>query len=165
MNKQILIAGVIILVIVGGGGLFLMSQSSSQPAPKVSSDEAMEETTETTPEVPEDVILESSGAATATPKAIANQGEVKTFAVDGANFSFSVKEMKVKKGDTVQVTFTNKEGTHDWNLDEFSAKTKVLQTGQSETVNFIADKTGTFEYYCSVGQHRKNGMVGKLIVE
>ena len=32
-------------------------------------------------------------------------------------------------------------------------------------VEFTVDKTGTFEYYCSVGQHRANGMVGNLIVE
>jgi plastocyanin len=29
----------------------------------------------------------------------------------------------------------------------------------------VADKKGTFEYYCSVGQHRALGMKGKLVVE
>jgi len=32
-------------------------------------------------------------------------------------------------------------------------------------VEFTADTPGEFEYYCSVGQHRANGQVGKLIVE
>ncbi len=32
-------------------------------------------------------------------------------------------------------------------------------------VEFTADKKGTFEYYCSVGEHRVNGMKGKFIVE
>jgi len=32
-------------------------------------------------------------------------------------------------------------------------------------VTFVADKAGEYEFYCSVGQHRANGMVGKLIVK
>ena len=166
MNKQILIAGVIILVIVGGGGLFLMSQSSAQPAPKVTTNEAVEGNAESTGiKVPEDVLVESSGAAGANDETVVNQGATKEFAVNGANYSFSVKEMKVKKGDTVKVTFTNNESMHDWVIDEFSARTKVLPAGQSETIEFVADRVGTFEYYCNIGQHRQNGMAGKLIVE
>ena len=38
-------------------------------------------------------------------------------------------------------------------------------TGQIDEVEFVVDKAGTFEYYCSVGNHRQMGMVGKLIVE
>jgi plastocyanin len=71
----------------------------------------------------------------------------------------------VKKGDTVTITFKNSVGFHDWKLDEFKAATAKLAAGKEETVTFVADKTGTFEYYCSVGQHRANGMVGNLIVE
>lgn len=92
-------------------------------------------------------------------------GETKTFAVKGSNFAFDVKEIKVKKGDTVAIEFENVEGFHDWVIDDFVARTKQLQAGEKETIQFVADKTGTFEYYCSVGQHRKFGMVGKLIVE
>ncbi len=87
------------------------------------------------------------------------------FTVTGKGLSFDLKEMKVKKGDKVKVTFINAEGFHDWVLDEFNVKTKQIAAGQSETVEFTADKTGTFEYYCSVGKHRQNGMFGKLIVE
>jgi plastocyanin len=93
------------------------------------------------------------------------KGETKTFTVSAANFSFDIKEMKVKKGDTVKIDFKNNEGFHDWVIDDFSARTKQLQAGGTESISFTADKTGTFEYYCSVGQHRKFGMVGKLIVE
>jgi len=90
---------------------------------------------------------------------------VKSFTVIGENFSYDLKEMKVKKGDKVRVTFRNNEGFHDWNLDEFGAKTNKLQANDEETIEFVADKAGTFEYYCSVGSHRAMGMVGKLIVE
>jgi uncharacterized cupredoxin-like copper-binding protein len=50
-------------------------------------------------------------------------------------------------------------------VDEFDARTVIVQPGQTAEVEFVADKTGTFEYYCSVGTHRQMGMVGKLIVE
>lgn len=91
-------------------------------------------------------------------------GAVKEFTVIGDNFAFDVKEMRVKKGDTVRVTFRNAEGFHDWVLDGY-AKTAQLQAGGEETVTFVADKAGTFEYYCSVGKHRAMGMKGNLIVE
>ncbi len=89
----------------------------------------------------------------------------KTFDVKASNFAFDVKEMKVKVGDKVKVTFTNVEGFHDWVIDEFGARTQKLGAGASETVEFTASKKGTFEYYCSIGKHRAMGMVGKLIIE
>jgi plastocyanin len=93
------------------------------------------------------------------------KGETKSFTVEAANFGYSVKEIKVKKGDTVKIKFVNKEGFHDWVLDEFNAKTPQIMGGKTADIEFVATKTGTFEYYCSVGQHRAMGMVGKLIVE
>lgn len=127
---------VVVLVLVLGGGYYLMN-SSSTPS------------TEMEP----------------TPGTMMEAGAVKEFTVEGTPFAFSVKEMRVKKGDTVTVTFVNKEGFHDWVLDEFNAKTNQIKAGESETITFVADQAGTFEYYCSVGQHRAQGMVGNLIVE
>ncbi len=75
-------------------------------------------------------------------------------------------ELKVKQDDKVRVVFTNEEGFHDFVIDEFEGtRTQQLQAGNTETIEFVADKKGTFEYYCSVGQHRANGMYGKFIVE
>ena len=93
------------------------------------------------------------------------QGAVKEFTVQGDNFSFSLDEMRVSQGDTVRVTFVNDEGNHDWRVDEFNAATAIIKSGEQETIEFVADQAGTFEYYCSVGQHRQLGMKGNLIVE
>jgi plastocyanin len=90
---------------------------------------------------------------------------VKTFTVSGKPFSFDPSEIRVKKGDTVKIVFKNTEGIHDWVIDEFNVRTPKIQAGQTATIEFIATKTGTFEYYCSVGSHRAQGMKGKLIVE
>ncbi len=97
-------------------------------------------------------------------------GETKTFDVAGHaennKPAFTVKEMKVKEGDRVKINFTN-QGTfpHDFTLADFDVKTKQLQQNESETVEFVANKKGTFEYFCGVGNHREQGMVGKLMVE
>lgn len=95
----------------------------------------------------------------------AMNGAVKTFNVGASNFSFSLNEIRVKKGDTVKIVLSNNDGMHDWVIDEFNARTSRIGEGQTETIEFKADKIGTFEYYCSVGQHRAMGMKGNLIVE
>ncbi len=74
--------------------------------------------------------------------------------------------VEVSEGDTVRVTFTNDDAMpHDWVLDEFDASTEILEDGNSETIEFVADETGSFEYYCSVGSHREEGMYGEFVVE
>lgn len=106
--------------------------------------------------------------ASATPAASAipnDQQAVKQVVIEGNNFSYNLKEIKVKKGETVKLTFKNVEGFHDWRVDELNVATQLIGAGKEDVVTFVADKQGTFEYYCSVGQHRAMGMVGKLIVE
>lgn len=99
---------------------------------------------------------------TPTPTASA---EIVKFTVTASNFSYDQKQLKVKKGDTVVLTFKNVEGFHDFKIDEFGVATNQIGVGEEEEVEFVADKAGTFEYYCSVSNHRSMGMVGKLIVE
>lgn len=122
------------------------------------------------------IVYFSNKDQSATPKAMvteetqqtqlgASDLAVKEFDLSAKSFEFSQTEIKVKRGDTVKLTLMVTEGLHDWVVDEFNAKTKQLRRGESESIVFVADKTGTFEYYCSVGTHRKMGMMGKLIVE
>ncbi len=148
----------IILSLAAGAFLFAGCSSASQPPSTDTS------SSEITPVVEEKMVPPADDASP-TPVSAMESENTKSFTVTGSNFSFDVKEMKVKKGDTVKVTFKNEEGMHDWRLDEFKAATKQIGEGKEDTITFVADKVGTFEYYCSVGQHRKNGMVGKFIVE
>ena len=94
---------------------------------------------------------------------------VKTFIVTGRDFRFEMDgiespDLHVTVGDRVRIEFTSIQGFHDWVVDEFGAATEQVTSGGTTIVEFIADKPGTFEYYCSVGSHRQNGMVGNLIV-
>ena len=79
-------------------------------------------------------------------------------------FKFSPSTMTVKKGDKVKITYTNGGGTHDFQIEGYNVQTKTIQGGQSDSVEFTADKAGTFEYFCSVGNHRAVGMKGTLTV-
>ncbi len=99
-----------------------------------------------------------------------NTGSVKTFELTGKNFRFMMngqenQDIKVRLGDIVRINFASTEGLHDWVVDEFNAATERVMAGNSTSVEFVADKKGTFEYYCSIGSHREQGMKGKLIVE
>lgn len=91
--------------------------------------------------------------------------EVKVFNVEGSSFAFSPGEIRVKKGDTVKIVFKNIDGFHDLTIGGYNVGTSRVGTGGTGMVEFVADKTGTFEYYCSVGSHRDLGMMGKLTVE
>ncbi len=90
-------------------------------------------------------------------------GSVKEFTVNGNNFKFDPATLSVKKGDTVKITFVNTGGFHDFVIDEFKVATPQIKDGQA-VVEFVADKSGSFEYYCSVGTHRQMGMKGTLTV-
>jgi plastocyanin len=90
---------------------------------------------------------------------------VREFTIDSFGFGYSQEEIRVNEGDTVTINLTNSGGYHDWVVDEFDAATEKINGGGETSVTFVADETGTFEYYCSVGNHREQGMVGTLIVE
>lgn len=95
---------------------------------------------------------------------------VKTFVVEGKNLKFYIDgvenpDIVVNEGDRVRIELLVSDMMHDWKVDELNAATKVVGTGKTTSVEFVADKKGTFEYYCSVGQHRTNGMKGKIIVQ
>lgn len=157
----IAVGAVVVLV----GGLFILNKSQKSKAPEIIQEQIASDIV--TPMAVTDNprpsgLSATSGSATSGPMMEAN---TKTISIDARNFSFSVKEIRVKQGDKVKIVLTNKDGMHDWVIDEFKARTKIVKTGETDTVEFVVNKKGTFEYYCSIGQHRKNGMKGNLIVE
>lgn len=89
----------------------------------------------------------------------------RVFTVKGVNYGYDVQEIVVKEGDTVTINFESTDGYHDIVINEFGVASTRVQPGVKTSVTFVADKKGTFEYYCSVGSHRTSGMVGTFIVE
>ncbi|MEX2010513.1 MAG: cupredoxin domain-containing protein [Parcubacteria group bacterium] len=147
MNNKI-IAVIVILILIVAGFLMFRGESNAPVLPGITTENNSNTSEETETTTPNDV----------------DEAEVKSFVVTGTNFRFNPSSIAVKKGDTVQLTFINSAGIHDLRIDEFKVATKNLSSGQSETVTFVANKTGTFEYYCSVGNHREMGMIGILTV-
>lgn len=106
-----------------------------------------------------------AAATVPTPETVASV--VKDFAMtafyDEKGAWFSLKEMTVKKGDTVRVTITNTKGMHNFTVDEFGVA-KQLPLDHPTVVEFTASKTGDFVYYCSMPGHRAKGQWGTLHV-
>ncbi len=149
-----MIGGIILLVIVLlGVVLFVYRKNAKKAAQTVTPTQS-----QTMQPSPSAAMQEGSKAE---EKA---EGTVKTFEIDASNFKFAPNTMSVNEGDMVKITFKNSQGFHDFVLDEFNVKSKTLPTGQTEEIQFVAGKKGTFEYYCSVGNHRAMGMTGKLTV-
>lgn len=99
-------------------------------------------------------------AATIMPAA----GDVTVIKMEGNKFRFSQPEIKVKLGDKVKVVLTAVDMPHNFDLEELNVNGPIAQPGKTTIVEFTASELGVFEYFCSVGQHRANGMVGRLIV-
>lgn len=60
------------------------------------------------------------------------------------------------KGELEALHITNEDqathSVHDFNIDEFNVHSKDLNSfgSESQTITFLADKTGTFHYYCKI---------------
>jgi Cupredoxin-like domain len=50
---------------------------------------------------------------------------------------------------------------HNFNIDEFNVHSKDLAYTQSQTVTFVADKAGTFHYYCNIHPEMKGDITIK----
>ena len=151
-----IIIGVIGLIIVIAGGAFMMTKKSPPTTtPQVTTEQP---TAAMSPETK----MESEST---TPSGAMTKGTEKTFEVDGSNFKFSPSTISVNEGDTVKITFKNTQGFHDFVIDEFNVKSKTIPANQTDELSFVATKKGTFEFYCSVGNHRSMGMKGTLTVK
>lgn len=95
---------------------------------------------------------------------VTGTGEVKSFTVTGAPFSYSPNSLNVNRGDTVKITFTNSQGNHDLKIEGYNVGTQVIGAGQQEVIEFVANQTGSFRVYCSVPGHADRGMTGTLTV-
>jgi len=88
-----------------------------------------------------------------------------TFEIDLQNFSFSPTKLTAKAGETVTINLTNNGGTHDFVIDELDVQSSTTSGGDTTSVTFTVpeDASGqTYAYYCSIGNHRAQGMEGQL---
>lgn len=158
MNKNALIT-VIILIVVAAIGWFVYAgndqtmqtmNDSVIPADTNNNNTTNQSTSVGTPN-------NTTDPATSAPKTV-------EITVRASNYKFDLSTINVKKGDTVKLTLINDVGVHDLKFEGYNIGTKILQGVGQDTLTFVADKAGDFEYYCSVGNHRAMGMKGTLRV-
>lgn len=92
-----------------------------------------------------------------------------TYNLTMRDFSFSFNQIDATPGQTIVVNVTNSNGEHDFVIDEFGVNTGLMTSGQIQTVTFkIPDNAPlgtTYEFYCSVNDHRAMGMSGFIVVK
>jgi len=146
MNKNTLIAaGIVVLVLIGAVFLIGQKQTTQAPAPAIS---------------PEAQNTKMDHQANDNPNT-----SVKEFTMTAKQFDFDPATIKVKQGDKVRLKIKSVDVAHGFGLPDFNVSVD-LAPGQEQTVEFTADKKGTFTFFCSVfcGSGHPD-MKGKLIVE
>jgi plastocyanin len=160
MNKNVILVIIAVLII---GGIVAFASMNRTAAPTDNTAAAPLTTNDSNPDTNAD--LENvATSSTDTINVGVSTGSEKVFTVNGNNFKFDLATINVKKGDTVRIIFKNTGGTHDLVIDEFNVATAKIGNGAQDEISFVADKAGSFEYYCSVGNHRNMGMKGTLVV-
>lgn len=86
-------------------------------------------------------------------------------AMAASNFKYDVTEIRAKAGEPLTIAVTNDEGFHDLVIDELEVNSGMIPAGETMELEIPTDKPGTYEFYCSVGEHRAMGMKGMLIIE
>ena len=118
--------------------------------------------------------MESDEEAMMEGDAMEDEGEVMMekadveVSMEMGMFYYTPDIIEASPGDVVTVTIENVEGFHDFVIDELDVATEQVNAGETVTATFTIpeDASGKeYEFYCSVGQHRAQGMVGTLIVK
>jgi plastocyanin len=87
----------------------------------------------------------------------------KSFTINSYSYGYSPNSISVSPGDKVTITLTNSGGKHDLVIDELGVNTSTINSGQSTSVTFTVPQSAagqSYEFYCSIGSHRAQGMVG-----
>lgn len=103
--------------------------------------------------------------STALGAAPAATTDVHEITMTAKSYEFDPAVITVKKGEKVRLIITATDRDHGIKIAGYDID-QVLKKGDPTTIEFTADKAGSFEFRCSVScgmGHRK--MKGKLVVE
>lgn len=86
-------------------------------------------------------------------------------AMIASRFKFEPETLQVTEGDRVRLTLRSTDTEHGFSIKKLNVRVAVPKTGEAVTVEFIADRPGTYEFkcseYCGSGHGR---MKGALVV-
>lgn len=149
MNPTMMIVVILAVIVVIAGLFFFMGGRN-----KVG-EESMTPVVGKTP---------AAGVGESTDGAMTESADVLTVKMEAGSFYYKPNVINAKLGQTVRVELSAVSLQHDFNIDDLGVKSAIIPSGKSTTVEFTADTLGEFEFYCSVGNHRQQGMVGTLNV-
>ena len=166
--SRLMLRGIFLISIIGVVGVSFYRFTSS------SSDQATEVFASPSPTATQPVgtpqeglsaprIVDSVQVGMAEPVVSETTNQIKLSAFD---FGYTGNPT-VKAGEKITLTLVNTSGkaTHDWVLEGAGIRTKLLNKGETDTIEFTIDKPGTYTFYCSVGNHRAQGVEGTLVVK
>lgn len=144
-GSKTLIIGLVAIVLVGLG-YFLLKRLGGYQTPA--------------PATIEQILV------TQEPVVEEGRGEAREITVEGDEFSFSPSALSLTAGETVRLTFKNiGNSPHNFSVEGTDIVTQTIPPGGTTTLEFDVPETGTYTFYCSVGNHRALGMEGDLEVE
>lgn len=91
-------------------------------------------------------------------------GQVKEFILRASNYEFDPEIMVASRGDLIRITLIDTSGTHNLFIDGYNVRSNTLNRGEEQVIEFVADKEGSFDFWCEVGDHRSRGMEGELLI-
>ena len=90
---------------------------------------------------------------------------VREIKMTAKKYEYNPEEIRVKQGERVRLLVTATDRKHGFQIEALGLKTE-LPEGKETAVEFTADKSGTYEFKCSVRCGWRHGsMKGRLIVE
>ena len=156
MNKIAIVIGLLIVVVGSIVGFLLLADEQTE--------DTVEDTAVQAGQAASDLAQDSELVDDVSSEAVD-----KEFNISGTNYAFSETTLSVAAGDTVKINFTAASGTHDFIIDDLDgARTSVVSNGDMDSITFTVpeDASGkSYSYYCSIGNHRAQGMEGTLNVE
>jgi cytochrome c oxidase subunit 2 len=107
-------------------------------------------------------------AAGAWPPQVKGGGtveDVMTIDVIASRFKFEPATITVAQGDSIRLRLHSTDRAHGIAIKAFRVKALIPKTGETVTVEFVADQVGTFDFTCSdyCGTSHA-GMKGRLVV-
>lgn len=124
-------------------------------------------------QMPEDLVGQGTPVKQQVPaenkqveeKIVTPSGEVKELKITAKQFQFEPATIEVSKGDRVRLIVTSADVPHGISIPEYGINER-LDVGKPVTIEFTAEKEGTFTTFCSVfcGSGHSN-MKGKIIVK
>lgn len=151
MKKIILFLGILLISLIFISGCTGSQQKNTEP--------------ETTVRGPTTVMQEPDTTTTAAQESGTTEPKTVEISMIAKQWEFDPSTITVNKGDKVVLHVKSIDVAHGISISQFGVS-EYLEPGKTVDIEFIADKTGEFTFFCNVycGEGHSS-MRGKLIVE